>query len=87
MRRRESSREAKTLEKPAGRRGRTGRRVASNPEGTSLPSMVFHREIAARAYQLFLARGGQHGDDWGDWFQAEAEVLGKRNRGGGPAGK
>ncbi|MEK7204981.1 MAG: DUF2934 domain-containing protein [candidate division NC10 bacterium] len=49
--------------------------------------MVFHKEIAARAYELFLARGGQHGDDWADWFRAEAEVLGKRNRGGGPAGK
>jgi hypothetical protein len=49
--------------------------------------MVFHKEIAARAYELFLARGCQHGDDWADWFRAEAEVLGKRNRGGGPAGK
>jgi hypothetical protein len=49
--------------------------------------MVFHKEIAARAYDLFLARGGQHGDDWADWFRAEAEVLGKRNPGGRPAGK
>jgi len=49
--------------------------------------MVFHKEIAARAYELFLARGGQHGDDWADWFRAEAEVLGKVRGGGGPAGR
>jgi hypothetical protein len=42
---------------------------------------VLHQKIAARAYELYLARGGQHGDDWADWFQAEAEVLGKTGRG------
>jgi hypothetical protein len=30
--------------------------------------------IAARAYALFLARGGAHGDDWTDWLRAEAEL-------------
>ncbi len=30
--------------------------------------------IASRAYALFLARGGAHGDDWADWLQAEAEL-------------
>lgn len=30
--------------------------------------------IAARAYALFLARGGVHGDDWADWLRAEAEL-------------
>jgi hypothetical protein len=30
--------------------------------------------IAARAYALFLSRGGAHGDDWADWLQAEAEL-------------
>ncbi len=30
--------------------------------------------IAARAYALFLARGGVHGDDWADWLKAEAEL-------------
>ena len=31
--------------------------------------------IARRAYELFQARGGEHGHDWEDWFQAEAELL------------
>lgn len=32
-------------------------------------------EIAARAYGHFVARGGQHGGDQGDWFRAEAELA------------
>jgi HSP20 family molecular chaperone IbpA len=32
-------------------------------------------EIARRAYELFQARGGEHGHDWEDWFRAESEVL------------
>jgi hypothetical protein len=31
-------------------------------------------EIARRAYQLFEARGGEHGRDREDWFQAEREL-------------
>jgi hypothetical protein len=31
--------------------------------------------IAVRAYELFLARGGAHGHDREDWFQAEREIT------------
>jgi DUF2934 family protein len=31
--------------------------------------------IANRAYDLFLARGGEHGHDLDDWLQAEQELL------------
>jgi hypothetical protein len=31
--------------------------------------------IALRAYELFLARGAQHGSDLDDWLQAERELL------------
>ncbi len=34
--------------------------------------------IQMRAYQLFEQRGGEHGHDLDDWFQAVAEVLGKK---------
>jgi hypothetical protein len=27
-----------------------------------------------RAYQLFLERGAQHGQDWDDWLAAEREL-------------
>ena len=33
-----------------------------------------HEEIAARSYELYLARGGQPGDAEQDWLQAEREL-------------
>ena len=38
-------------------------------------SLPADSEIAARAYQLFLQRGGEHGRDWEDWLTAERELL------------
>ncbi|HWB17631.1 MAG TPA: DUF2934 domain-containing protein [Vicinamibacterales bacterium] len=35
-------------------------------------------EIAAEAYSLFEGRGGQHGDDVGDWLAAEQMVKARR---------
>lgn len=35
--------------------------------------------IRLRAYELFEARGRQHGHDVEDWLEAEAEILGKRS--------
>jgi len=32
-------------------------------------------KIAQRAYELYLSRGGEHGNDLNDWLQAEKEVL------------
>jgi HSP20 family protein len=32
-------------------------------------------ELIRRAYELFEARGGEHGHDWEDWFRAESELL------------
>ena len=34
--------------------------------------------IAARAYELYLARGGSDGFDQQDWFAAEQELNGER---------
>ncbi|MGH8010960.1 MAG: DUF2934 domain-containing protein [Candidatus Binataceae bacterium] len=31
-------------------------------------------QIQLRAYQLFVARGGAHGEDANDWFAAEREL-------------
>jgi hypothetical protein len=33
-----------------------------------------HEQIAARAYQLWIARGCGHGNDLGDWFEAERQL-------------
>ena len=34
-----------------------------------------HRRIAARAHQLYEARGCQDGNDVQDWLEAENEIL------------
>ena len=34
-----------------------------------------HEQIAARAYELFTARGYQHGHDVEDWLSAERELT------------
>jgi len=35
-------------------------------------------EVQKRAYELYLQRGCDHGDDMGDWLKAEQEVTRKR---------
>jgi hypothetical protein len=34
-------------------------------------------DIARRAYELYRARGGEHGADVEDWLQAERELRGR----------
>jgi hypothetical protein len=60
----------------AARRKGTGSGVAPGPTEAFQGPAPSHEEIAQRAYALFLARGGLHGDDWGDWFRAEADLRG-----------
>ncbi|CAN5818696.1 hypothetical protein BH24ACI4_BH24ACI4_13370 [soil metagenome] len=38
------------------------------------PSEVNQEEVARRAHDRFRERGGQHGQDQADWFEAEREV-------------
>ena len=47
---------------------RSSDRRAKSPLGPT------ESEIARRAYQLFLQRGGQHGRDTEDWLVAEREL-------------
>jgi hypothetical protein len=35
-------------------------------------------QVARRAYERFEARGGEHGRDQEDWFDAEQELRGTR---------
>jgi hypothetical protein len=37
-----------------------------------------HDEIAARAYQIYLDRGGVDGSDQDDWLRAEQELAGRK---------
>ena len=36
---------------------------------------VLREQIAARAYEIYLERGGEHGHDVEDWVRAEHEIL------------
>ena len=38
------------------------------------PPVVPAHEIARRAYEKWVNRGGRHGDDHRDWYEAEAEL-------------
>ena len=35
--------------------------------------------VKQRAFELYINRGGIHGNDQEDWFLAEQEVLGKND--------
>lgn len=45
----------------------------------SKPAKPDVEAIRVRAYHLFLARGGTHGDDLGDWLAAERQLIGDRH--------
>jgi hypothetical protein len=34
-----------------------------------------YEDVARRAYELFIERGGEHGRDWDDWLSAERQLL------------
>jgi hypothetical protein len=58
----------------------TRRRSATRAEGIAsdaapAPAHLSQYEIALRAFELYCARGGQHGRDLEDWLQAERELL------------
>jgi hypothetical protein len=44
--------------------------TATNGSGPKL------EQIQTRAYEIFMARGASHGQDWADWFRAEQELKG-----------
>lgn len=52
----------------------SGHPRATIPE-TSEAGRVSPDEIACRAYELYLARGGEPGHDLEDWLQAERELC------------
>jgi hypothetical protein len=66
---------------------RTSTRTAARTTAAGTPRRrtaamkeIPHEEIRKRAYQIFQARGGGHGQDLDDWLQAERELRrpGKR---------
>lgn len=44
-------------------------------EARARSGLPTHEQIAARAYEIYLERGCQHGHDLDDWLQAEYELM------------
>jgi DUF2934 family protein len=49
-----------------------------SPSPPGLTSNPTNDEIAQRAYEIFVSRGGEPGHDLDDWLQAESELLRER---------
>ena len=57
----------------------TQQRISSLPTvQTAEPTRatVTEDEIRLRAYEIYLKRGGESGDEFNDWIQAERELQG-----------
>jgi hypothetical protein len=54
---------------------KTKQHKTNNDTSKSSPNSDLHGQIEKRAYEIWLADGGHHGDDRSHWFQAETEVL------------
>ena len=64
---------------------KTGSKTAAKKEAflqKSVASFVeqgnYNQRVAEKAYELYLQRGGAHGDDLNDWFEAEKIVASGR---------
>ena len=63
----------------SGTRQRLRRAAAAHASQISPPgssNAISHEQIATRAYEIFLRRGAQDGDDLRDWLAAERELRG-----------
>jgi hypothetical protein len=47
------------------------RQSFGRPSGDERPNPT-REEVSRLAYELYQKRGRAHGNDWGDWLQAEA---------------
>jgi len=58
------------------------------PKATLTKLEPTHVQIAHRAFEIYVARGGEHGRDVGDWFEAErplrTELQAKKRAGTRP---
>lgn len=48
--------------------------TAPSPDAPQAITAPTEEEVAQRAYEIFLERGSDHGNDIEDWLQAEREL-------------
>jgi Protein of unknown function (DUF2934) len=49
--------------------------TVANQDGSPVDRPDLHARVADRAHEIFTHRGGHHGMDLEDWFEAERQVL------------
>lgn len=52
----------------------TATRTPSRSRSSNVAAPPSTHQIAQRAHEIYMARGGQHGRDLDDWLQAEREL-------------
>jgi hypothetical protein len=50
------------------------RSIEQEPDGPTMRD-VPDEEVAQRAYEIFMMRGGEHGHDIDDWIKAKQELA------------
>jgi Protein of unknown function (DUF2934) len=70
---------------------RMAKTMESSLPASQKPRVAKHQptseEIALRAYQIYLERGGTPGNELEDWIQAERELVGESGKVAGENGK
>jgi len=65
------------MPKPKTSKPVTSRKRSRTAPDVSIPAThPDPQAVATRAYELFMRRGGMHGNDWQDWLTAERELAG-----------
>ena len=59
-----------------------GQETAAGFVAPDAGQLVSYEEVARRAYEIHLARGGGEGSDVEDWLRAERELLREREKKG-----
>jgi len=49
--------------------------IESSEQNSLMSPEDLQRRIAIQAHELYLRRGGHHGRDWEDWFEAKRQVT------------
>lgn len=75
------SRRKTGLAAPAAEASDSGLAVSPQSAGDTTLASFDRDRIAERAYELYLERGGSHGQDMDDWFRAERELVGSSPHG------
>jgi len=70
---------AKSTKTKATKTAAKTKKSASSRKKPTITQQELISLIEKRAYEIYLERGGAHGDDQADWYKAEQELRKKYN--------